>query len=229
MKKISNAIIMAAGRGSRMGPLTDVVPKPMAPFNGSTLIAEGIKNILKHVPKVHITVGYKKAMLAQHVIEVGASSVFNTEGQTNAWWIYNTLLKNLDEPLFVLTCDNIIELDFELLEKSYFQLNEPPCMVVPVIPVKGLEGDYIFRQGSVVTELNRQKVSDIYCSGVQVLNPYKINRCTQGIPGIQDQGDFYSVWQQLIAQKKLHVSDVYPKTWISIDTFEQLVGLTKKG
>lgn len=93
MSAIKHALIMAAGRGQRMMPLTEELPKPMAPYNGSTLIAQGIAQIARRVEKVHITVGYKKAMLAQHVIEYGASSVINTEGEGNSWLIYNTLFK----------------------------------------------------------------------------------------------------------------------------------------
>src|SRR5258705_12192520 len=114
---ISHAIILAAGRGLRMSPLTDAIPKPMAPYNGTTLIARGISRLAERIEHIHVTVGYKKAMLAQHVIEHGASSVFNTNGQSNCWWIYHTLLSGLDEQVVVLTCDNVVELDFELLEE----------------------------------------------------------------------------------------------------------------
>ena len=216
MASIRHAVILAAGRGQRMGPLTDLVPKPMAPFQGSTLIAEGIRRLRSWVPHLHITVGYKKAMLAQHVIENGVSSVLNTEGQSNSWWIYHSLVKWLDEPVYVLTCDNLVELDFELLERSYTDLQQPPCMLVPVRPVSGLEGDYIFRDGHVVTELNRHRESDIYCSGVQILNPTAVRT------DAPQEGDFYSVWNQLIAARRLLVSGVYPKQWIAVDTLEQL-------
>lgn len=60
MSKIRHAIILAAGRGHRMMPLTDSLPKPMAPYNGSTLIAQGISRIARRVEHVHITVGYKR-------------------------------------------------------------------------------------------------------------------------------------------------------------------------
>src|SRR5437870_2739117 len=120
MPAIRNAVIMAAGRGRRMMPFTDALPKPMAPYNGSTLIAQGIAEITRKIENVHITVGYKKAMLAQHVIEHGACSVFNTEGHGNSWWIYNTLIRHLDEPICVLTCDNVVDIDIDLLEKDYF-------------------------------------------------------------------------------------------------------------
>jgi len=212
---------MAAGRGMRMAPLTDAIPKPMAPYNGTTLIARGIDRLAQRLEHIYVTVGYKKAMLAQHVIEHGASAVFNTEGQGNCWWIYNTLLKNLDEPMIVLTCDNVVDLDFELLDESYRELNEPACMLVPVRPVLGLEGDYIFQENHVVTEISRLRETDIYCSGIQILNPRRLNQITR------EGESFYDVWQQLIMQQQLLVSSVYPKKWFAVDTLEQLTTLNK--
>ncbi|MEH2464012.1 nucleotidyltransferase family protein [Nostoc sp.] len=213
---IKHALIMAAGRGQRMIPLTNIVPKPMAPYAGSTLIAKGIEQIAKRIEKIHVTVGYKGAMLAQHVIEHGAFSVWNTNDKSNSWWIYNTLLKYLDEPIYVLTCDNVIDLDFDLLENNYQEFGNAPCMLVPVVPVPGLEGDYIFRDGNIVTELNRYKSSDIYCSGIQIINPYKLNLLTK------EGKDFYFVWEQLIQQKQLVVSSIYPRKWLAVDTIEHL-------
>jgi NDP-sugar pyrophosphorylase family protein len=216
MPRINHALIMAAGRGQRMMPLTEDLPKAMAPFRGTTLIARGIDQIRKHIQNVHITVGYKGALLAQHVIQNDVTSVFNTEGKGNSWWIYNTLLRHLDEPIFVLTCDNVMELDFGLLESDYFESGSPAGMIVPAKPVPGLEGDYIFHRQNLVIELSRHKVSDIYCSGIQVINPADVNRRTR------EGGDFFAVWNQLIAQQQLITSRIYPKKWISVDTVDQL-------
>ena len=112
MNHLQHAVIMAAGRGVRMMPLTDVVPKAMVPYGGSTIIAEGIKKISKKIKYTYITVGYKGSVLAEHVIDIGVDAVFNTAGRGNAWWLYNTLIKNINEPVVVLTCDNVVELDF---------------------------------------------------------------------------------------------------------------------
>ena len=202
-----------------MMPLTDDIPKPMAPYAGSTLIANGIEKIRFRIPHIHVTVGYKKAMLAQHVIEHGASSVFNTEGHSNSWWIYNTLLRDLNEPIYILTSDNVVDLDFDLMEENYHALDDPACMLVPVKPVEGLEGDYIFHENHFVTELNRYKPSGIYCSGIQILNPSKVNQLTT------EGEDFYSVWHQLIEKRQLKSSSVYPKKWFTVDTVAQLAAL----
>jgi NDP-sugar pyrophosphorylase family protein len=216
MLRLNHALIMAAGRGTRMQPMTDTIPKPMIKYGSYTLIETGIRRMRPFIPNIHITVGYKGAILAEHVIGLGVSSVLNTEGKGNAWWIYNTLMRQVSDPVVVLTADNVTELDFDLLAQEYERLGEPACMVVPVLPVAGLEGDYIHQSQNRVLELNRNKPSAIYCSGIQVLNPAKINSLTGATE------DFYNVWSGLIARGQLFCSDVYPKNWFTVDTLEQL-------
>ena len=216
MNRINHAVIMAAGRGIRMKPLTNSIPKAMAPHNGSTLIANGIKKVNRVFNNVHVTVGYKGAILAKHVIELDVASVFNTEGKGNAWWIFNTLIKYLDEPVCVLTCDNVTDIDFEELAEEYYRENEPPCMIVPVIPIDGLDGDYIFKNGNIVYKLDRNIKSDLYCSGIQILNPAKINKLAESAE------DFYPLWDTLIQKKKLYCSEIRPKKWFTIDDLDQL-------
>lgn len=222
MSRIKHALIMAAGRGQRMMPLTTDRPKAMAPYKGSTLIAQGIEQIRGQIEHVHVTVGYHGALLAEHVMRIGVSSVFNTNGQSNSWWVYNTLLRLLDEPIFVLTCDNVVDVDFGLLEQDYYDFGQPACMIVPVRPVAGLDGDYIFHRDNVVLELNRHKPSDIYCSGIQIINPRKVNELTK------EGTDFYALWNQLIGQRQVFASRTYPKKWFTVDTVEHLSELYRE-
>ncbi len=218
MNRINHALIMAAGRGMRMLPLTDQIPKAMAEVDGNSLIYHGIDKLMSKISniQIHITVGYKKALLASHVIERNVSSVINTEGKGNAWWIYNSLLKNVDEPILVLTCDNITDLNLDLIVKDYHDLNEPACMIIPVKPIKGLEGDFISHNNHTVTSLSREVETNIYCSGIQVLNPVKLRKITN------QTEDFNLVWKQLIAQNELKCSRIYPDNWFAIDTLHQL-------
>lgn len=214
--RINHVLIMAAGRGMRMRPLTDDVPKAMAPFQNETLIARGIKRMQKHVENIHVTVGYKSAMLAEHLMHTGITSIHNTEGHSNAWWVHNSLLAHLDEPIFVLTCDNIIDLDFDLLTHDYYETGTPACMLVPVRPVEGLEGDFIHHENRKVTRVQREEPTDIYCSGIQILTPKRVADATT------DVTNFYDIWNQLIAQDQLFISSIYPKKWFAVDTMEQL-------
>lgn len=215
-RRIRHTVIMAAGRGQRMMPATSILPKAMLPFFQSTLVATGIDKIRPHIDNIHVTVGYKGAMLASHLIEHEVTSIHNTDGQTNSWWIHNTLLGSIDEPVFVLTCDNVTDIDFAELAEDYFALGAPPCLMVPVKPVEGLDGDYIFHDDQVITRLSRTQVAPIYGSGIQVLNPARVAQLTS------DEGDFGHVWSELIEQRQMYVSRVEPKKWYSVDTLEHL-------
>jgi NDP-sugar pyrophosphorylase family protein len=218
MKRINHALIMAAGRGMRMLPLTDEIPKAMAEVDGNSLIYHGIDKLMSKVQniQIHITVGYKKAMLASHVIEKNISSVINTEGKGNAWWIFNSLLRNLNEPILVLTCDNITDLNIELILNDYVALSEPACMIIPVTPIKGLEGDFIEQENNLVKSLSRETETDIYCSGIQVLNPTKVRKL------VAETEDFNKIWETLILHNELKCSRIYPDNWFAIDTINQL-------
>lgn len=214
---------MAAGRGMRMMPLTESIPKAMAIVDGKTMIASGIDKIRRQIEHIHITVGYKGAMLAAHVIEHEVSSIFNTEGKGNAWWVYNTLLANTDAPVLVLTCDNVVELNLERIMSDYESFGAPAGMIVPVEPIAGLEGDFIhLDEKARITRMDRAEPTPIYASGIQVLNPKKINKLTKPTE------NFYDLWQGLMTEGELYCSKVYPDQWYAVDTVEQLNALNEK-
>lgn len=204
-----------------MLPLTADLPKAMAPYRGSTLIREAIRQISGHVPHIHVTVGHMAPMLGGHVIESGVSSVFNTTGHGNGWWLYNTPLAFLDEPVLVLPCDILFELDVASLQDEFRRVSRAACMIVPVAPVRGRGGDYLFTEGSAIVEITRSRRSDLYSSGIQVVNPAEINRITSEVD------DFNEIWRQLIPQKRIVVSRVHPKKWLSFDTVVDLFGDAK--
>ena len=209
---------MAAGRGNRMKPLSDIIPKAMAPYKGTTLIGNVLKNFQNGEQKIHVTVGYKSEILAKYLLEGGlVSSLINTAGQNNAWWIFNSLLSYKDGPVLVLTCDNITELDLDFISSEYVRLGNPACMIVPVDPIIGIEGDSILDQDGVVYKLSREIKTNKYCSGIQVLNPNKINSL------IGKCDDFYQVWNGLMEQSQLSASELYPNPWFSVDTLDQLI------
>tara|TARA_Y100000590_G_C15732621_1_gene1017553 strand:+ start:2880 stop:3560 length:681 start_codon:yes stop_codon:yes gene_type:complete len=216
-KKINHALIMAAGRGIRLIPLSNRIPKAMAPLSGSTLINRGINRIKKTIPNIHITVGYKGAMLASHVIEQSVNSVFNTEGKGNAWWLFNTLISNINEPILVLTCDNVVKFSHNIQLKEYYRLGNPACMIIPTYYNPYVEADFVFfDKKQKVQKINRKNQSKYICSGIQILNPKKINEILKPL------NNFRLVWSELIKKKQVYCSSKVLKNWFSVDNMEQL-------
>ena len=214
--KIENAIILAAGRGVRMMPLSKNIPKPMLKINGQSLIERGIEIVNKKINNVYITVGYKSSKLSAHVINKGTNAIFNTQGKGNSWWVYKTLLSKINEPVLVLSCDNLFKLNYNFLISEYERLNKPACLIFPVSPVNNCKGDFIFKKKNKITKLSRRKKSDLYASGIQIINPKKIADLTKF------SNSFSDIWKQLIKKNKLYVSKVYPGEWFAIDNIQNL-------
>ena len=220
-KKINHAFIMAAGRGARLMPLTKKIPKGLVKFRQTSLIARGIRRLKKYIKFIHISVGYKGLILAKHLIEEKVSSIINTDTKGNSCWIFNSIFKSFDSPIYVLTCDNVTNINFKKIEKDYYKKGQPLCMLIPTKPVKGLKGDYIFRKKNLISRLSRAKKSEIYCTGIQVLNPKRINK------KITPTEDFNILWKKLIKIKQLYVSDVMPRKWYTVDDVENYKNLKK--
>ena len=62
----------------------------------------------------------------------------------------------MNEPIIVLTCDNVVNLNLKN-RKRLFKKNSPYCMLIPVYPIKNLDGDYIAHQNNIVSSLSRKK------------------------------------------------------------------------
>lgn len=155
-----------------MTPFTNLYPKPMAPYNNSTLLNHVLSRIKDRVKYVHITAGYKKTILSNYAAGLKVSSIFYTEGKGNCWWIYNTLLNRLDEPVYVFTCDNIIDIDYDLLEADYFELGAPANLIIPVnLSTNNYAGDYVVHQDKFINRICPDIKTNILCSRMQIINP----------------------------------------------------------
>lgn len=64
------AVILAAGLGSRLRPITNEVPKCMVPVNGIRIIDKQIDNLLKAgIKDIFVVSGYKHEVLDSHLKE----------------------------------------------------------------------------------------------------------------------------------------------------------------
>lgn len=132
--KIENAIILAAGRGSRMEELTDECPKCMQTIKGKTVIQRTI-NVLKYknIKNIIVVTGYKSRILRSHLDSLYDNIIFI---ENKKWAITNSIqsmaralkyLKNsivIDSDIYINN-GNVILTSIEFSGYSAIKANHP--------------------------------------------------------------------------------------------------------
>ena len=59
------AIILAAGRGTRLKPITDTTPKPLIQIRGKSIVEYFFEQIHDHVSEIILIVNYKQEMFRE--------------------------------------------------------------------------------------------------------------------------------------------------------------------
>ncbi|MBB73438.1 MAG: hypothetical protein CMJ75_02865 [Planctomycetaceae bacterium] len=82
---IRQVVVLAGGRGERLRPLTDNLPKPMVPVNGVPFLDYLIESIrLNKIEKILFLLGYKSDQVIQRYgVEVGGMKVEYSVGDVN--------------------------------------------------------------------------------------------------------------------------------------------------
>ncbi|ANP91210.1 phosphocholine cytidylyltransferase family protein [Rhizobium beringeri] len=112
------AVILAAGFGSRLRPLTDLRPKPLVEVNGTPILHNALRNLEEvGVEEVTIVVGYRKDAIqyacgkrfGQLEINYMESSVFDKTGSAYSLWLARETL--LQGDCYLVEGDVFFEVD----------------------------------------------------------------------------------------------------------------------
>lgn len=215
--KIPYAIILAAGRGSRMKPLTDHTPKALLPSPHNSLLSRQIDFLKKYAEHVVVTNGYLGHQIAQRQRELSIDLLIDTNGHGNAFFIGKLFDLGVSGRVPVITCDNIMDVNLDriLEEDANF---DSAITIVAITNQSGLPGDRIKTNSDlVVEEIGPTVTSPILASGLQVID---VDICKQF-----SAEDFDNLWQELIPSSLLRVSSVRPHSWNAFDDVESLYRL----
>lgn len=123
-------VIMAGGRGSRLKPLTNIIPKPLIPIHDKTILEDIMDRFVGHgCHKFYISVNYKADMIRYYFDTIKNSayniSYFQEDKPLGTAGSLSLLQDEIDQTFFVSNCDIIIDEDYaEILRYHRENKNE---------------------------------------------------------------------------------------------------------
>ncbi|MDI1300146.1 N-acetylmuramate alpha-1-phosphate uridylyltransferase MurU [Methylotenera sp.] len=211
------AMILAAGRGERMRPLTDHTPKPLLKVGGKPLIVWHLERLAK--------AGFKEVVINHaHLGEqieqaLGDGSEWDLHIQYSpektaletAGGIANALPLLGSEPFLVVNGDTFTEIDFGVLTHA-LQANNHAHLVLVNNPPQHPNGDFAIEAG----KLKDTGPQMLTFSGVGVYHPDLFASVTRGEPA-----KLAPLLRQAIAGNQA-TAEHYPGVWHDIGTPERL-------
>ncbi len=227
MNKVTAAMIMGAGLGERMRPLTDDKPKPLVTVGGKTLIDHSIDRLVAAgVTLVVVNLHYKAAMLKAHLAKrQDVEILFSDETEQlldTGGGVVRAMPHFGGRSFFVLNSDSIwIENGTPALSAMLAQWDEARMdgllLLADMKTALGYEGtgDFALKpNGHLIRARDARTGDKVYAyPGVQIVQPHLF----AGAP----QGAFSTniMWDRAIAQKRLS-GTVMDGIWLHVGTPE---------
>lgn len=215
------AMILAAGRGERMRPLTDRTPKPLLKVGGKPLIVWHLERLAK---AGFIDIVINHAYLGEQIEQsLGDGSAWRlnieyspeTKALETAGGVVNAMPLLGDAPFLVVNGDVFAEIDFAAL-----QLIAPSLAHLVMVdnPPQHPDGDFALVAGKV-TDLANDKLT---FSGVGVYHPDLFKDVKRG------QAAKLAPLLRSAMNKGLVTGEHYQGIWHDIGTPERLIFLDKQ-
>ncbi|MCW8409465.1 nucleotidyltransferase family protein [Legionella sp. PATHC035] len=213
---MKTAMILAAGRGERLKPLTDVTPKALCVVKGKPLIEHHVVNLAKAgFERLVINHAYLGGKIRQHLgngSRWGVEIYYSPEppgGLETGGGIVNALPLLGAKPFITVNADIYTDFDFSQLQ---FENNSSiHVILVTKNPSLNHYGDFGLINQTQLSNSNREYT----LAGICCYHPQVFSHCQQGRYSVAP------LIRQYAAQNKA-TAHVYNGLWYDIGTLERL-------
>ena len=207
---IKKAMILAAGFGKRINPLTLKSPKPLLKIGNETLLSNTLKFLeLFGIKQVVVNVHYleeqiidyinkNKFNLTVHIVKE-KNKILDTGGG-----VLNAIQYFSNEPFLIINPDTIWSSHYlkelKLMEKMFFGNNKSKCSILVVKKEKSFDqsfkGDFNL-ENNLISRQDKNDLNYIYV-GLQIIKPEVFSGLDLGVFSIN------KIWDQLIESNELY-------------------------
>ena len=225
---IKKAMILGAGFGKRMLPLTEKTPKP--------LIKIGLKNLLERSKELLMKIGIDEIVINTHYLsqeidnflknknyQISISTIQEKVLLDTGGGILNATKNFKNEPFFVLNPDTIWTKNYfeelKILENSYLKNKKPILLLVDKINShdKSFKGDFnLMENNCVIREVSNQYIF----TGAQIINRSIFETISEKVFSMN------LVWDRMVEEKKL-LGQESSQTFFHINNFKVYEQLNK--
>ena len=207
---IKKAMILAAGFGKRIHPLTLKHPKPLLKIGNKTLLSNTIKFLkLFGIKQAVINVHYLGEQIIDYInrnqfnliinIVEEKDKILNTGGG-----VLNAIEYFSHEPFFIINPDTIWNSHYlkelKLMEKTLFENKKSKCSLLVVNKEKSFDqsfkGDFNLKN-NLINRKDRDNLNCIY-TGLQIIKPEVFNGLSEEVFSIN------RIWDKLIQKNELY-------------------------
>lgn len=207
------AVIMAGGRGTRLAPLTDTIPKPMLRVAGRPILERLVLHLAgSGIRRIFLSVNYLSEMIEEHFgdgSDLGCEIIYLKESPDRQLGTAGSLRLMLDggwepeHPMIVMNGDLVTELSVENLLSSHVLSAAAATMAVRTyshtVPFGVAEtvGNRLSRL------MEKPAESWLINAGIYVLEPHLLERVpsdrmyhvTELLEGCLDRGEHVHAWE----------------------------------
>lgn len=174
-------VIMAGGKGTRLQPLTNVIPKPLIPIGEKTILEEIMDRFVDvGCHEFYMSVNYKAATIKHYLAELNNEaydvSYFQEDKPLGTAGSMYLLKDKLSSTFFVSNCDIIIDQDLEDIYE-YHKNNKNDITIVSALKHHTIPyGTIETGKNGVLKKLSEKpQVTYQINTGVYILEPHVLN------------------------------------------------------
>ena len=216
------AVVMAGGKGTRLWPMTETIPKPMVEVAGRPMLERIVLHLVGHgVQRIFLALNYKAEVVERHFGDGAAfgchidylreTMALGTGGALSL------LPVRPEHPLLVLNGDLISHFNVTALLAAHAGTNVAATIGIGLYEVQIPFGTVVEKAGRLVALEEKPKVSFRVSQGIYVLDPSTL----EYVPRNQEFPITRLFDVLLRAKKVVRVFD-FNNTWLDVGTPEDL-------
>jgi NDP-sugar pyrophosphorylase family protein len=225
-------VIMAGGEGSRLKPLTNVLPKPLIPVVDKTIIEDIMDQFVSvGCSEFYISLNYKAEMIKHYLLSLNNREYnfhfFQEEKPLGTAGSLYLLKDKISSTFFVSNCDIIIKQDLTEVYKFHRENRNKITIIAALKHYQIPYGTIESGPDGILTSLSEKpEITFKINSGVYILEP--------DVLSLIPEGKFFHITELILSLKnkkeRVGIFPISEKSWLDYGLLENLpfISLNRK-